>query len=412
MSWTRIIGHVDMDAFYASVEVRDDPSLGGRPLVVGGGADRRGVVASASYEARRYGIRSAMPTAQALRRCRDLVVIPGDMAKYQAASRVLRRIFHEFSPAVEPLSLDEAFLELTGTERLFGPPRAIGERIRQRIRDELGLTASVGISASKFVAKLASDHEKPDGLTIVPPEEIPAFLRSLPLARLWGVGPRTLEALEAAGVRTMAALADADGRRLSRAVGFDAGRLIELARGVDDRPVVPDHEAKSISHETTFARDVGDEDILVGVLARLAGQVARRARRHAVSGRTVFLKLRLPDFTTLSRRRTLASPTHETAEILEVACELFRAVDRGGEPVRLLGVGLANLVDAPQLALDLFGDAGHEAGLPREKVDRLETAEDAIADRFGGKAVARGRALLGSRVEDTASFQGRPKLED
>jgi DNA polymerase-4 len=353
-----------------------------------------------------------MPTSRAVRLCPDLVVIPGDMKKYGTASRVLNRIFREFSPRVEPLSLDEAFLDLTGTERLFGAPRAIGARIRARIREELDLTASVGVAPSKFVAKLASDHEKPDGLTVVPPDEVSSFLRSLPLQRLWGVGPRTLEALEQAGIRTMAALADADEAWLSRALGIGVGRLIELARGIDDRPVVPGHEAKSISHETTFARDVGEDETLEGVLARLAGQVARRARRHGVAGRTVFLKLRLPDFTTLSRRRTIPSPTCETAEILDVARELFRAIDRRGQAVRLLGVGLANLVSAPQLALDLFGDEGHEVGLASEKVRRLEGAEDAIADRFGHRAVSRGRALLAWHTEDTESLEGRPKLEE
>jgi DNA polymerase-4 len=412
MAWDRIIGHVDMDAFYVSVEVRDDPSLAGLPLAVGGSADRRGVIASASYEARRFGVRSAMPAGQALKLCPDLLLIPGNMAKYQTASRVLGRVFREFTPLVEPLSLDEAFLDLTGSQRLFGAPRAIGERIRARIREELDLTASVGLAASKFVAKLASDHDKPDGLTIVTPGDTRAFLESLPLARLWGVGPSTHHALERAGIRTMRALAAADPEWLSRAVGFDAHRLVDLANGRDSRAVVPGHEAKSISHETTFARDVGDADALEGVLARLAGQVARRARRHGVAGRTVSLKLRLPDFTTLTRRRTLPSPTCDTTEILETARALFRAIDRRGRPVRLLGVGIANLLAAPQLALDLFGDPGHEAGLGAERIRRLEDAEDAIADRFGGRAVARGRALLADRTRDTGSWPGRPRLGD
>ena len=412
MAWPRVIAHVDMDAFYASVEVRDDPSLAGRPLVVGGAADRRGVVSSASYEARRFGIRSAMPTAQALRRCPDLLVIPGDMRKYQVASRVLNRIFHEFSPHVEPLSLDEAFLDLTGAERLFGEPRAIGERIRARIAEELSLTASVGMSVSKFVAKLASDHEKPDGLTVVPPDEVVAFVRSLPLARLWGVGPRTHDALVRAGIRTMEDLATADPERLSARAGFDAARLIELANGRDDRPVVTEHAAKSISHETTFERDVSDPEVLLGVMAALAAQVARRARRQGVAGRTVFLKLRLPDFTTLSRRRTLSAPTCETTGILHVARELFESIDRGGAAVRLIGVGVANLVEAPQLALDLFGDDGHRAGIGAEKTRQLESAEDAIADRFGRHSVARGRALLAAKTRDTGSMSGRPKLGD
>lgn len=412
MAWDRVIAHVDMDAFYASVEVRDDPSLAGKPIAVGGAADRRGVISSASYEARRFGVRSAMPTATARRLCPDLVLVPGHMAKYQAASRVLRRIFEEFSPRVEPLSLDEAFLDLTGADRLLGEPEAVGERLRTRIREELALTGSVGISVSKFVAKLASDYRKPDGLTVVPPEDVARFVQSLPLERLWGAGPATIEALHRSGIRTIRALAEADPRRLERAMGSAASRLVELARGIDHRPVVPDAPAKSLSHETTFARDVSDAGVLEGVLLGLAEGVARRARRAGVSGRTVHLKVRRPDFTTRTRSRTLASPTREAAKIFRVARELLRTVDRGDEPVRLIGVGISGLTDAPQLELELFPREEPETAAGPERLHRLEEAEDAIVTRFGRSALARARTLLAAGTEDTSSLPGRPGLED
>jgi len=413
MVWGRVIAHVDMDAFYASVEVRDDPSLAGIPLAIGGSADKRGVVSSASYEARRYGVRSAMPTSTALRLCPTLTVLPGSMEKYRAASRVLRRIFAEFSPCVEPLSLDEAFLDLTGSQRLLGEPRRIGEALRARIRAELVLTASVGVSVSKYVAKLASDHRKPDGLTVVPPGEVERFVQSLPLERLWGAGPATLRALREQGIRTMAALAAADRKSLRRALGSQADRLVELARGIDDRPVVPDLPAKSISHETTFARDQEDDGVLEGVLLALAESVARRARRAGVSGRTVHLKLRLPDFTTLTRSRTLGSPTREATRIFRVARELLRGIERGGEAVRLIGVGVSGLTGAPQLELELCPPrGGGQAPVDPDRLHRLEEAEDAIVTRFGKGALARARTLFAAGTEDTSSMAGRPQLEE
>ncbi|MGQ0721439.1 MAG: DNA polymerase IV [Candidatus Eiseniibacteriota bacterium] len=395
VDWTRVIAHVDMDAFYASVEVRDDPSLAGKPVAVGGAADRRGVVSSASYEARRFGVRSAMPMAQAVRRCPGLVVIHGDHAKYTTASRTLRRVFAEFSPAVEPLSLDEAFLDLTGTRRLLGEPREIGVALRRRIRKELALTASVGLADSKFVAKLASAHAKPDGLVVVPPDDARRFVQSLPLDRMWGVGPATRAALQRLGVRTMAALAAADPARLSHALGGAAERWIALAEGRDDRPVVPDARARSLSRETTFPQDVGDAGVLEGVLLALAESVARRARRAGFAGRTVQLKVRLADFTTLSRSRTLAAPTSSATTLFRAAADLFRGVDRRGSAVRLLGVGLAGLVDAPQL--ELFG--GATTGGPEDlaRRDRLDEAEDSIVARFGAAALARARTLVAAR---------------
>jgi DNA polymerase-4 len=410
-AWNRVIGHVDMDSFYVSVEVRDDPSLRGKPVVVGGSADHRGVVSSASYEARRFGVRSAMPVSTALRHCPDLVILPGNMAKYVDASRRLRAIFDDFSPAVEPLSLDEAFLDLTGTERLLGPPRAIGEAIRRRIREDLSLTGSVGLSVSKFVAKLASDHDKPDGLTIVPPDDVVRFVQSLPLERLWGVGPRTLEALHDAGIRTIAALAAADERLLSRTAGSAAGRLIQLARGEDDRPVITDAPARSLSHEITFGEDEADAGRLEAVLLALCEKVGRRARKAGVAGRTITFRFRRPDFTTLTRSRTFASPVSDVEPLFDAARALFARVRSGDEPVRLIGVGLSNLVEDPQLELDLFGDAGHESGTAGERRRALHELEDAIEGKFGTGVMRRARTLLATSVRDTGSMEGRPRDE-
>jgi DNA polymerase-4 len=381
-----------MDSFYASVEARDNPTLRGKPIAVGGDAKHRGVVSSASYEARRLGVRSAMPMARAVALCPNLVVLPGNMVKYVQASEKLREILGRFSPLVEPLSLDEAFLDLTGTERLLGSPRDIGVAIRDAIERELSLTASVGISVSKFVAKLASDHEKPNGLTLVPAEEVVAFVQSLPLERLWGVGPATLRALHGLGIRTMKALAECDVAELAPKLGASGARLVALARGEDDRPVIPDSPAKSLSHEVTFGKDESEEGLLEAVLLGLAEKLARRARRMNLAGRTVTLKLRLPDFTTYTRQCTLPIPAHEAREIFEAARSLFSLVPRGGKPVRLVGIGLSGLLDSRQL--ELFGE-------PRaEQRRRLEEAEDAIVARFGGSALARARTLLAKPAED------------
>lgn len=406
-AWPRVVAHVDMDAFYASLEIRDDPRLAGKPVVVGGDADRRGVVAAASYEARKFGVRSALPMKTALRQCPGLVIVAPNFAKYQEASQILQRIFDEFSPRVEPLSLDEAFLDLTGAERALGTPREIGEKIRARIRAELRITGSVGLSTSKFVAKLASDYKKPDGMTIVPPEGVEAFVRSLPLERLWGVGPSTLETLHGVGIRTMDALADADERTLTARLGNAAAGLIRLARGQDDRPVVSDLPAKSLSHEETFAKDVGDDGLLLAVFLELSQRVARRARRHNVGGRTVFVKLRTPDFATVTRHRTLARPASDAGAIFGTARALFQEWWTG-VPLRLVGVGLQNLVEGEQL--DLFADGSAEGDA--KAAESLQRAEDEIVTRYGTKALARARTLLAQDVESTGSMPGRgPRVD-
>lgn len=355
----RVIAHVDMDAFYASVEVRDDPSLRGLPVVVGGPPEKRGVVAAASYEARAFGIHSAMPMGRAMRLCPELVRISPRMARYREVSATLLGILKTFSDRVEPLSLDEAFVDLTGTENLFGPPAEAGAKIRAAIRAETGLTASVGIAPNKLLAKIASARNKPDALTVVTPEEAVAFVQELPVERLWGVGEKTAARLHRLGIHRAADLAQREPSFLKRHFGVLGLRLYEWAWGRDDRPVVPDAEAKSVSREITFAKNQRSTELLEGVLLGLCRQTAQRLQREHLVGRVVNLKLRFSDFTTVTRQESLGHLTDDANEIHEVASrllELERATDP--RPVRLLGVGVTGLLHRAQMNLDLFGDAG------------------------------------------------------
>jgi len=387
----RVILHADMDAFYASVEQRDRPELRGRPVIVGG-TGPRGVVAAASYEARRFGVRSAIPTAQARALCPEGVFLRGDMRRYARESARIFEIFGRFTPLVEGLSLDEAFLDLTGTQRLFGAPAEAARRLREVVRAETGLAVSVGIAPVKHVAKIASDLAKPDGLLEVEPGRVREFLAPLPVERLPGVGPVARERLVAQGWLAIGDLAEADAKRLERALGrfgLDAARL---ARGEDPREVEPWREPVSYSEENTFERDVADVATLEAALGGHAEAVARRLRADGVRGRTVFVKLKLGrrrapgprGFALLTRRTTLADATDDGAEIARAARELLA---RAGppEPVRLVGVGVANLEprDAPQLAL--FAPAPERA-----RRERLNHALDALARRFGSDAVRPG----------------------
>lgn len=402
--------HVDMDAFYASVEVRRRPELRGRPVVVGG-TGPRGVVSSASYEARAYGVRSAMPSGQARRLCPYAVFLPPDMAAYAEASREVMRIFSDVTPVVEPLSIDEAFLDVSGAQRLLGSPLTIARLIKQRIADELGLTCTVGVAGTKFVAKLASTRAKPDGLLVVPMAGVIEFLHPLPVEALWGVGERSAEVLRRLGLRRVADLAAAPMGMLRQALGEAAAKhLHELAWGRDPRPVLGGGRVeKSISAETTFDQDVSDVDTLRRTLLGLANRVGSRLRHAGQVGRTVGIKVRLAapagggpgrtvhDLRTLSRSRTLASPTDVAREIFAAAWELFvqlgeRTGKHGetlapGDKIRLLGVRVEGLEDsdsAPrQLALDEREHGWREA----------ELAADAAAARFGG-AVVRPASLL------------------
>lgn len=389
MSPVRQILHVDMDAFYAAVEQHDRPELRGQPVLVGGDPRGRGVVTTASYEARPFGCHSAMPMARAIRLCPRAIIVRPRFARYAEISRQVRAIFDAYTPLVEPLSIDEAFLDITGSTRLLGPPEHIAREIKRRIRADTGLTASVGLAPNKFLAKLASDLEKPDGLVIVAPDRVQAFLDPLPIGRLWGVGAATLPKLERLGVRTFADLRRFPMEELRERFGDWGAHFGELVRGEDERPVVPDHEAKSISHETTFAEDSADVEHLRGVLLTLVEQVAGRLRRHALAARTVFIKVRTADFDTHTRRCTLPAPTDETAQLWLAAAGLFTewsgSAERRKRAVRLLGAGVAQLTRAGAGQLELFAS---RASLAQRRLDR---AVDAIRARFGDDAITHGQ---------------------
>jgi DNA polymerase-4 len=354
----RLIAHVDMDAFYAAIEVADDLSLRGLPVVVGGPPEKRGVVAAASYEARRFGIRSAMPMAKALGLCPTLVRLSPRMNRYREVSGVVLGLLRSYSALVEPLALDEAFVDLTQAEGAEDPA-ALGGRMKAEIRAETGLTASVGMGPNKFVAKLATESGKPDGLAVVTADEAVPFVQALPVETIWGVGEKTAGKLRRLGFETSGDVARAEPSLLKRHFGLLGLRVYELAWARDERPVVPDSETKSISHEITFAKNHRELELLQGVLEGLCRQTASRLRKGRIVGRTVNLKIRYGDFTTLTRQETLGHPTDDGAELYEAANRLLEAerlVDR--RAVRLLGVGVTGLLRRAQLNLDLFrGDA-------------------------------------------------------
>jgi DNA polymerase IV len=376
--------HVDMDAFYASVEQRDRPELRGKPVIVGGPAESRGVVSAASYEARTFGVHSAMPTATARRLCPHGFFLPVRMSLYAQVARQIRAILLGFTPLVEPLSLDEAFLDVRGCEGLFGPPPEIARQIKARVRRETGLVASVGVAGNKFLAKLASDLGKPDGLVVVEPGRVRDVLHPLPVGRLWGVGARTEKRLHALGVRTVAQIAALPERVLADHFGEAGRHMHELAHGLDDRAVVPDEQARSVSTETTFARDVGDREALRGWLLELAEHLGQRVRHLAVRARTVELKARTSDFRTFIRSVTLDQPTDLTEEIWRAAAGLFEArVPDEWLPLRLLGVGVSGLVRDGAVQGHLFD------GDWRDKQRALDQAVDAIRAQFGADAIRR-----------------------
>ncbi len=384
-----MILHVDMDAFYASVEERDRPELVGRPVIVGGTPDGRGVVAAANYVARKFGVHSAMPAITAKRLCPRAVFLRPRMQHYAEVSEQIRAIFERYTPLVEPLSLDEAFLDVTGSLPLFGSGPTIAAGIKRVIREELSLVASVGVAPNKFLAKLASDLEKPDGLVVVDPERITAFLDPLPVGRLWGVGRVTGKVFERLRVRTIGQLRALPLEVLRANFGNSGEHLAELARGIDLRPVVPDREAKSISHEKTFARDVKDPDVLQAWLLELSEQVACRLRRLGRKGRTVQLKVRFDDFQTITRAQTLPGPTNVTREIWQTASTMLaqRMPDRR-LCVRLLGVGVSGLGQGQQQQLDLFADP------TRDRQSRLDEVADSIKQKFGTSSLQRGLGML------------------
>ena len=392
----RTILHVDLDAFFAAVEQRDRPELRGRPVVVGGGGPNdRGVVSAASYEARAFGVHSAMPLVRAGRLCPQAVFLPVDGAKYQAVSRDVMAILRRFSPLVEPISIDEAFIDVTGSRSLFGDGEAIGRLIKGAVRDEIGLTASVGVATTKLVAKVASDLRKPDGLVVVKPGEEAAFLAPLPITRLWGVGEKSAAALREFGVRTIGDLAALPDDLLARRFGKHGSSIGERARGIDFDPVGDRDAAKSIGHEHTFDVDTSDREQIERTILAMAEGVAGRLRDSGVKAATVTVKIRDSSFRTITRQRTLVEPTDLTEPIFRTALELARPEVRGLR-IRLLGVTASGFGEREQMAL--FG-----ADDPRRR--RVVEAADAVRHRFGERSITRAR-LLGSRLP--APFERDP----
>ncbi|HPE20645.1 MAG TPA: DNA polymerase IV [Candidatus Mcinerneyibacteriales bacterium] len=382
------IVHVDMDAFFAAVEQRDDPSLRGKPVIIGASPQKgtgRGVVSTCSYEARRYGVHSAMPISQAWRACPQGVYLTPHISKYAAESKKIMSLLSSFSPVIEKISIDEAFLDCTGTEHLFGDSRSLGKAVKDKIRRECGLTASVGIAANKSVAKIASDLEKPDGLVICPPGKEADFLAPLPVKRLWGAGPRTVERLEKMGITTIGELASFPEEGLIRHFGKWGEHLRRMALGIDPRSLETESERKSISEERTFNRDTGETETLEKMLLSLSQDVSGQLRRKRMKARTVHLKLRFSDFTTLTRSRTLQRYFDDTVTLHRTALGLFRSISRG-QKIRLIGVGVSGMEEGEvYIQPDLFGEVSTE----ERKVDQ---AMDEVTRRFG-KVITRAGIL-------------------
>ncbi len=382
----RAILHVDMDAFFASIEQRDAPELRGKPVLVGG-AGSRGVVAAASYEARTYGCHSAQPMSIARRRCPDAVIVRPRRDAYVEASRQAFEIFERYTPAVQPLSIDEAFLDVTGSQRAHGPAIDIAERIRADIVREIRVTASVGVAPNKFLAKLASDMDKPDGLTVIEPDRVLETLAPLPVKRMWGVGPQMEKKLLNFGVRTFGDLQTMPTEVLTARFGPHAARLTSLARGEDERPVTPDRTAKSISQERTFGSDLTEPADVEAMLMQEVEQVARRLRRHELHARTVTLKIRFGDFETITRSTTLDEPTDRTDELWAAGRTVFRRwSERAFQPVRLIGFGASQLSHG-EMQLGLF--TAETDGQRR----RLDAVTDVIEAKFGRGSIGRAAGL-------------------
>jgi nucleotidyltransferase/DNA polymerase involved in DNA repair len=391
-----------MDAFYAAVEQRDRPELRGKPVIVGAdprGGRGRGVVATASYEARVFGVRSALPISQAWKLCPQGVYLPPDMDKYVRVSRDVMAILHRFTDLVEPLSIDEAFLDVTASRRALGDGVTIARNLKDQIRRDTSLTASVGVAASKLVAKVASDMRKPDGLVVVEPGTEESFLAPLPVRRLWGVGPKTEESLARLGVQTIGDLAALAEDRLDRRLGTHGHDLLRLARGLDDRPVVAHGEdAKSVGHEHTFSVDTASTDVLRRTLLALCDQVARRLRHHGLRARTVTLKYRDETFRTLTRARTMPGSTDAGDALFVVVWELFQGV-HGPRRVRLLGVSASG-----------FGEAGDQAGLFAGATRPADRLRDQITDRFGEGTLVRASVLDPGGSDDVSDRRGSRRL--
>lgn len=374
----RAILHVDMDAFYASVEMLDDPTLKGKPVIVGGTPEGRGVVSAASYEARAFGVHSAMSAARAIKLCPEGIFLRGRMDRYVEISRQIGAIFRDFTPLVEPLSIDEAFLDVTGCRRLFGSAENIGHMIQKRIADEIQLVASVGVAGNKFLAKLASDLEKPAGFVIIPDGEARELLAGLPIGRLWGVGKVSQREMARFGIRTVKDFLAVPEELAVQQFGDHARHLRQLAVGHDTRPVIPSHEAKSIGNEITFGEDIADARQLQEVLDHLSDKVARRLRGQGFMARTITLKARYSDFSTYTRSESLKISTDASVEIRDVARNLLKTkLDRRGRALRLIGVTASNLGPAVETQGELFADPG------KIKNRQLDELMDKVHDKYG-----------------------------
>lgn len=386
----QMIIHADMDAFYASVELRDRPDLADKPFAVGGSPQGRGVISAANYVARKYGVHSALPSATAMKRCPDLTLIPGRMDLYSEVSQQIHEIFSRYTPLIEPLSLDEAFLDVSASVKLFGSTIAIAKRIKKEIRHELGLVVSIGIAPNKFIAKIASDIDKPDGFVVVEQDQVQAFLDPLPVTRIWGVGKNSNAVLESHDIFTIQQLRQLPHEQLQQLFGKHGEHLWQLANGIDSRQVIPDHEAKSISHETTFAVDLIDKDMLLAHLLHLTEQVSWRLRHNNYQGRTIQLKVRFADFSTITRSITLPRSTNNTDTIWHSVKQLMLTrLPQRHKPVRLIGVGISGFADntesTPQ-QVDLFAHTGQDDNC----IDQLS---DNIKQRFGKDALQRARTV-------------------
>ena len=378
--------HVDMDAFYASVEQLDNPGLMDKPVIVGGDPKKRSVVSAASYEARKFGVHSAMPMSQAIRLCPDAIVLPVRMERYAALSQQIHAIFEQFTPQIEPISLDEAFLDVTESLRLFGSAEKIGRAIKDQIREHLGLVASVGIAANKFLAKLASDLDKPDGFVVITEENKLQILDPLPVSRIWGVGKVTEKTLKSKGINTIRQLRETPPEILKSIFGDQTPHVIRLAQGVDNREVESNREAKSISSEQTFATDITDKDILLEVLLSQVEDVAQRLRLNDLDAKTITLKLRYEDFRTITRSSTFVQPTNTTKTLWQEAEQVFlKWHKKSAGALRLLGFGASGLRHAGSSQRQLFEEP------EQEKQKRLDEAFDKIRNKFGHDALRRGK---------------------
>ena len=384
-----MIIHADMDAFYVSVELLDKPQLRDKPVAVGGPSRTRGVVSAANYIARQYGVHSALPCAIATRRCPNLVLLKPRMAIYAEYSQKIKNIFLRYTPLIEPLALDEAFLDATASEKLFGDSKAIGKKIKQDIHHELGLTVSIGIAPNKFLAKIASDIDKPNGFVVVGENEIQEFLDPLPVTRIWGIGKVSSARLREYGIHTIKDLRRLPEEQLLQWFGKHGIHLQQLANGVDDRTVVTDHQAKSISHESTYDTDLDDLDTIQAQLLYLTEQVCARLRHANLKGRTVTIKVRYGDFKTITRSHSVTESTNNTGPIWQVVKQtLFPKVDLSRQGIRLLGVGVSqfNQQDDAMAQMGLFEETARQSS----KIDELA---DEINNKFGGKAITRGKTI-------------------